>query len=289
MDILPFTYFLDALLMLALPVGLAVFLTRRWKTGWGLVGIGAATFILSQIGHIPFNLLIQKLVEGPLVYWSLAAQTAFWAVFSGLSAGVFEEGARYLVLRFWAREARSWQSAVLFGAGHGGIEAILVGGLALLAYFVMLAYREIDLATIVPAAQLETARQQVQAYWSVAWYDSLLGALERAMALVCQVAMAVLVMQAFLRRNWLWLGLAILYHAAIDGVAVAAMRSLGIYWTEALVGLFALFSAWIILRLRPSPMTTAERQEAGSSSPPPLPPLAPPETAEKVDATRYTE
>ncbi len=289
MDILPFTYFLDALLMLALPVGLAVFLTRRWKTGWGLVGIGAATFILSQIGHIPFNLLIQKLVEGPLAYWSLAAQTAFWAVFSGLSAGVFEEGARYLVLRFWAREARSWQSAVLFGAGHGGIEAILVGGLALLAYFVMLAYREIDLATIVPAAQLETARQQVQAYWSVAWYDSLLGALERAMALVCQVAMAVLVMQTFLRRNLLWLGLAILYHAAIDGAAVAAMRALGIYWTEALVGLFALFSAWIIIRLRNAPMTTAERQEEGGSSPPPLHTLAPPETEERMEATRYAE
>lgn len=250
MDILPLTYFLNALLMMALPLGLAIFLTRRWKLAWGLLGIGAVTFVLSQVGHIPFNFLIQKLVERPLVYWSPAAQTAFWAIFGGLSAGVFEEGARYLVLRFWARQARSWRSGVLFGAGHGGAEAILLGFLALLTYFFMLAYRAIDLATIVPAAQLDAARQQVQAYWSATWYDSLLGALERVFALTCQVALAVLVMQAFLRRHLLWLGLAILYHAVIDGVAVAMMRSLGIYWTEAAVGVLALVSLGIIFILR---------------------------------------
>ncbi len=268
MDILSFTYFLNALLMIALPLGLAIFLTRRWKSGWGLWGIGAATFILSQVGHIPFNLLIQKLVERPSVYWSPAVQTAFWAVFGGLSAGVFEEGARYLVLLLWARQARSWRSSVLFGAGHGGAEAILLGLLALLAYFFMLTYREVDLATVAPAAQLDTARQQVEAYWSVPWYDSLLGALERIFAMTCQIAMAALVMQALLRRNLLWLGLAILYHTLIDSVAVAMMRSLGIYWTEAAVGAFALISLGIMFALRRSESESNAGQTPGASSSP---------------------
>jgi uncharacterized membrane protein YhfC len=287
MDILPLTYFLNGLLMIAIPLGLAIFLTRRWKAGWGLWGIGAVTFILSQVGHIPFNLLVQKLMERPLIYWPQAAQTAFWAVFGGLSAGVFEEGARYLALRFWARGARSWRSGVLFGAGHGGAEAILIGFLALATYFFMLIYRQADLATIVPASQLEAARQQLQAYWSVPWYASLLGALERVFALACQVAMAVMVMQVFIRRNWLWLGLAVLYHAAIDGVAVVGMATLGMYWTEALVSVFALASLVIIFALRRAEPSQADASEV--ASPPLRLPSAPPETAEKLEETRYTE
>lgn len=274
--------------MIALPLGLAVFLTRRWKLGWGLWGIGAVTFVLSQVGHIPFNLLVQRLVERPLVYWSPTAQTAFWAIFGGLSAGVFEEGARYLVLRSWARQARSWQSGILFGAGHGGAEAILLGGMALRAYFVMLVYRDVDLATVVPAAQLDAARQQVEAYWSIPWYDSLLGALERVFAICCQIAMAMLVMQAFLRRNTLWLGLAILYHAVIDGTAVTLMRTLGVYWTEIAVGVLALFSLWVIFALRGSESKREVDQGPGLLSSPrvPTPPL---ETAENLEKTRYAE
>lgn len=288
MDILPFTYLLNALLMIAFPLGLVVLLTRRWRGGWGLVGIGALTFLLSQIGHIPFNLLIQRLVERPLVYWSFAAQTAFWAIFSGLSAGIFEEGARYLVLRFWARKARSWQSGVLFGAGHGGAEAVLLGALTLLTYFVMLAYRQIDLATVVPAAQMEAARQQVEAYWSASWYASLLGAAERVMTLPCQVAMAVLVMQAFVRRNVLWVGLAVLYHAALDATVVVLMRSLGVYWTEAVIGVFALISLWLIFALR-QPAPEDESEEKGGSTPPTRTLLSPVETAESLERTRYAE
>jgi len=46
MDILFLAHLLNGLLMIAMPVGLAIFLTTRWKLGWRLWLIGAATFIL---------------------------------------------------------------------------------------------------------------------------------------------------------------------------------------------------------------------------------------------------
>ena len=62
-----------------------------------------------------------------------------YAVFLGLSAGVFEETARYLTYRFWAKDARSWSRGLMLGAGHGGSEAILVGALAAVNFVALLA------------------------------------------------------------------------------------------------------------------------------------------------------
>jgi len=68
MDILFGTHFLNGLLMVAMPVGLAIFLMHRWKLGGRIWWIGTASFILSKIGHIPFNWVAGKiLIQADLV------------------------------------------------------------------------------------------------------------------------------------------------------------------------------------------------------------------------------
>jgi len=288
MDILVITHFLNGFLMVAMPLGLGIFLTRKFKLGWGLFGIGAVTFILSQVGHIPFNLVITRLLnQSDIVYWHPVAQTVFNAIFLGLSAGIFEETARYLVLRFWARDARSWRKAILFGAGHGGAEAIILGALVIFSYFAMLAYRGVDPGQIVPADQLELARQQMSTYWSATWYDTLLGALERLFTIPCQIFMAVLVMQVFTRRNIFWLLAAIGYHALLDGVSVLGVTYLGVYWTEAMIGFFAILSVAMIYILRqPEPQTDPE--PVPIPTPKEILALAPvDESEENLENTRY--
>lgn len=286
MNILIITHALNGLLMIAMPVGLAIFLTRRWKMGWGVWWIGLATFIISQVGHLPFNWAVDSLLDkSALLYWPRTSQLIFSAAFLGLSAGVFEEVSRYLVLRFWAKKARSWRSGVLFGAGHGGSEAIILGLLVLLTYVNMLVIRTMDLSTLVPPQQLELAQQQVAAYWSAPWYLTLLGALERLLTIPAHIFMAVLVMQAFTRRNLLWLFAAIFYHALLDASAVLALEYVGPYWTEALIAIFALASLVLTFALRqPEPRPDL----APAPGPAPLPPVRPPEeTDENLDRTRY--
>jgi uncharacterized membrane protein YhfC len=189
----------------------------------------------------------------------------------GLSAGIFEEGARYLMYRFWAKKARSWDEAVMIGAGHGGIEAILLGVLTAYALLQALALRGVDLATVVPAEQIEVARLQLEAYWAAPWYASLLGAVERAFAICLHLSLSVLVLQCFTRRKWFWLPLAIGWHALVDGVALVAVQRLGPYWTEALVGVMAVISLGILFALRPRPMTSHASQDARPAERTPLP------------------
>jgi uncharacterized membrane protein YhfC len=286
MDILNVTYALNGLLMIAMPVGLAVFLTRRWKLGWRIWWIGAATFVLSQVGHIPFNVLISKMLNTTsMVYWPPLAQTIFNAIFLGLSAGLFEEGARYLILRFWAKDARSWRRGVLFGAGHGGAEAIIFGALALYGYFQLVYLRNMDLTKLIPAGQLDLVRQQVAAYWSAPWYATLLGALERFFTIPIQIAMASLVMRAFTRKNIGWLFAAIGYHAVVDASAVLLINYVGTYWLEAIVGGYSILSVIVIFLLRqPEPPVDPEPATPSSA---PFTPKSVEETVENLDKTRY--
>ena len=286
MDILFWAHLLNGLLMIAMPIGLAIYLTRRWKLGWGLWFIGAGTFILSQVGHIPFNSAAGALLNRTaMVDWSKPNQLIFNAIFLGLSAGLFEELFRYGMFRWWAKDARSWRKGVLAGAGHGGVEAIILGILVLYSFMQLAAYRNVDLAAIVPAAQLEVAQGQITTYWSATWYASLLGALERFFTIPVQIAFSVIVMQTFTRKQWFWVWLAVLYHALIDASVVYLLQPLGMYGVEALAGGFAVLSVIIIFSLRqPEP----DNPQPVSVSPMPMPKLEPmEETPDNLDNSKY--
>ena len=126
---------LNAFLMIAFGLALGAFVARRWKQPWGLFGIGAVTFVLSQAAHIPFNSFVLSAFFTRMGWTDPTSVGTLIGVAAslGLSAGVFEEGARLLMFRFWARKARRWEEALMIGAGHGGIEAVLLGLLVVYA------------------------------------------------------------------------------------------------------------------------------------------------------------
>jgi uncharacterized membrane protein YhfC len=286
-----------ALLMIAMPLALGAYLIRRFRTGWGLFLVGAVTFIGSQIFHIPFNSYV---LDPLLASIGFGAETgpgltlAVAALLLGLSAGVFEEGARWLAYRFWIRKARTWPQGVVFGSGHGGAEALIGGLLALATLIQLVSLQGQDLASVVPAEQLAVAQSQVEAYWTQPVWTYFLAPIERASALAIQITLAVIVLQSFLRpRGWLWLLAAIGWHALVDGVAVFRGITTGVYAgsisgmiiTEVAVALMAGISLFFLFRLRP-----AAEPEAAAPSPPP-PHAGPLEgeigTPANLDASRF--
>lgn len=292
MDILYITYFLNGFLMIAMPLVLAIYLTRRWKLSWRFWFVGAAVFLLSQVGHIPFlvgltALFNNHILPNPSPEW----KDLFNAIVLGLLAGLFEELSRYAMFRWWLKDARSWRTGVLAGAGHGGAEAIAFGLLGLYAYIQLVALRNPAILATLPAGQMEAIQTQVTAYWSTPWYLTLMGALERLLTIPVQICFSVLVLQTFVRKQWFWVWLAVLYHTVIDAVAVYAMSLLPagqIYWIEAAVAAFTLLSLFIIFRLRPPDealtQPTAPVAEAAPLADAPKPVA---ETPENLDNSRY--
>jgi uncharacterized membrane protein YhfC len=249
MNILYITYFLNGFLMIAMPLALAIYLARAWKLGWRFWLVGAATFILSQVGHIPFNLAVGQVVNPIVLAWPQTGQMIFAAIFGGLSAGLFEELSRYAMFRWWLKDARSWRTGVLAGAGHGGAEAILIGVMFFFGFIQMIALQNPATMAALPAEQVEIVKTQLAAYWATPWYLSVFGALERGLTIPIQIGFAVIVLQAFIRKQGFWVWLAVLYHAVIDAAAVLTFPTLG-YGTEAVVAGFSLLSLFIIFKLR---------------------------------------
>jgi uncharacterized membrane protein YhfC len=263
------TYTLNFLLMIGMPFLLATFLARRLHVRWGLFWVGTVTFIASQVVHLPLNALLGRLglilIIPPSSGWPLV----WYAVVLGLSAGLCEELARFLVLRFWLKRDRSWRSALMFGAGHGGVESFIVGVVTAVGTINIFVLRNVNPATLgVPADKISAIQAQIAAAWSVPPLYPLLGAAERVSAISTHLFLAVLVMQVFIRRNYLFLVAAFLWHALTDGVAVFAASTWGALPTEAAIAVLALIGLALMFALRtPEPSAMAPGE---ATLPPPL-------------------
>ncbi len=271
-------------LMILTSLVVAVLIRRRTGAPWRFFFMGAVTFILSQVLHIPFNALVNR--AGLLPSAATTGGLLVVATFAGLSAGVFEETARYLTYRFWAKDARSWARGLMLGAGHGGSEAILLGLLGAINTFSLIAAAgNPTVMNALPPEQRQVVTEALAQITALPPPMLLLGAVERVFAIAAHLAMSLLVLQVFLRRNVAWLFVSIGFHTALNAVAVVAAARLSAYATEAIVGVFAVLALVIIFRLRaPEPETP---------QPPPLPPPAAAESLQlqpsddALDRSRY--
>ena len=130
------TFAVVILAEILVPLGLGYWITRRFGVSWRIFLLGAAGFVGVQILHTPLVLLTQ----GSLYLWLQGAigggavVLAIMAVYLGLLAGLFEEVGRYLVYRYWfprKHYALSREHGLMFGAGWGGVESIIVALLVL--------------------------------------------------------------------------------------------------------------------------------------------------------------
>ena len=294
MDLISVTHFLNGFLMIALPIVLGIYLIHKFQLGWKIWLIGGATFLIAQVFHLPFNSYVLNPMLGavqqsiPGISGSLMV-----AVVLGVSAGVFEECARYGMFRWWLQDKRSWRTAILAGAGHGGIEAIILGALVLWLFVNMLAVRNADLSKLNLAPdQLVIAQQQLQAYWSLPWYYTLFGAVERIFTIPFHIMASVVVLQVFTRQpgqeQLRWLGLAILLHTLMDATVVFIAGQWSGYAADAVLGGLAIMDIFIIFALRqPEPSTNEPPHLAAPKEPPLFTPEPIEETSDNLEKTRY--
>jgi uncharacterized membrane protein YhfC len=215
-----FFFILSISLCIIIPVVLAILLRRRFRVSWFLFGVGSLTFIGSQVVHLPLNNLLSKigiLPAGTDTGWMIA-QTA---IVLGLTAGICEELARvvgYLVLK----RTRKAEDGLMLGIGHGGIEAMILIGILSGGTIAQLFYlRGVDLATLNLAPDLMVHLQTQLDTFNQPALIALLPLAERLMAMTLHVILSMMVLYAFQQNKRIWVLWAILYHAAVDAIAVA--------------------------------------------------------------------
>jgi uncharacterized membrane protein YhfC len=280
-----FLYTTNFMIMIIVPLILGWMINRNRSVGWRLFAIGGATFIISQIGHIPFNYFVLPILRDQIEPLSAITQLAIIAIFLGLSAALFEEGSRFIGYRFWAKDARTWGKGMMLGAGHGGAEAIILGVLVAINTVFLVAWRYDRFTTLIPAEQEPLIAASLDNFFSAPWYATVLGAIERIFAIILHLSLSLAVMMAFVKRQPLWFAAAIVWHALADALAVFSVAMWGAYAAEALIAAMALVSLTFILRLRqPEP----EIVDPDPFIPPEVKPMLRMEvSADKLDGSKY--
>jgi len=242
----------SVLIMLGVPIVLIVYLTRKFSLSWKLALAGALTFIASQVLHIPVVGGISILFNSNAFSIPDAWARLFNSVVLGLLAGIFEETARWILFKFSLKKAKTWAEGVLVGAGHGGVEAFILGLLSIATIANMVIMRNADLSALgVPAEQLELARQQVDAFWASPFYMGFLGGLERLFAICLHLSLSVMVLYSVAYKKPVWFWLALLWHAVVDAIAVYFLPIVGAIALEGIIGVMAAISLGILFTMRP--------------------------------------
>lgn len=227
---------------LFLPVILLAVYHRRQgislkAVGWGALGFFVFALVLESIVHyVVFN-------SGLMSPGGLLSSPLAFALYGGLMAGLFEESARFIAYKKLIPKQREWKDGLAYGLGHGGIEMLLLGGLNLVAYFVISVMYNNGNAGIPEAA--------IQPIASTPWWQFGLGGLERMMALIIQIALSIFLLYGIRNNKNIYLLYAILLHALLDFAPAFYQKGLlNIYVTEGILLVLALIALLYVTRSR---------------------------------------
>jgi uncharacterized membrane protein YhfC len=231
------------------PVAAALWWARRSGAPMSVWAKGALVFFVSQcVLRLPWQIPLGVWL-GPRIHGSMARGYA-WIAASALTAGLFEEVGRWAGYRWLVKRERSFRIGVMFGLGHGGIEAMLLVGVSLAVSLVLYVLFATGHA---PGMPPEAHDKVVEAMKALHAGDLLASIAERVMAMTVHVALSLLVMQCFVRRSTRWLAAAIAFHFAVDFVGVGGavvLKGRGAWATELAVVPAFLAAIAVIARAR---------------------------------------
>ncbi len=211
------------------PLAALIVLCIKKKLSFIPVLLGAAAFTVSQI---ILRIPIMQVLGTQSWYQQFASYSPvlYIILIGGLSAGLFEESARYIGGRI-LREKRSYQDAVSFGLGHGICEVLILVGansVAVLIYAVMINTGNFELV-LEPLPQ-ETQELLLSQMASITAEALLAGVLERVFAVTFHVFATVLIFKGINEhkiRNYFY---AIGAHTLLNSMTVLVLQLSGNIW-----------------------------------------------------------
>lgn len=228
-------------LTVVLPIGLMLWYKRRGGT-WRAFAVGAGIFFLfAMVLEQGVHAVVGSSAIGPV----LKGNIWLYGLYGGLMAGLFEETGRLAAFKFLLHRQKNPATALAYGAGHGGCEAVLLTGLTMLNNLILL--------RMPPASLPAEVAEAVGGLADVPAGMFLWAGFERVVAVGLHVSLSVLVFAAVRSGKLRLFLLAVLLHMAGDFAAVTASAMLPTAATElllaAVTGVVAVLAAHIYKKI----------------------------------------
>lgn len=243
--------FITLLLSLFLPVIFLLILQRGRKGVFGVWIAGALGFFLPQI---MIRIPVLQFMESQLWFQDFAgAYPYIFAFLIAASAALFETTGRLIVLKIVLAKKLSFMTGLAAGAGHGGIEAIVLIGLTYINNIVISFFINAGRLSVLIPDNTELAESIRQALLDTSAHLFLLAGFERVFTMVLQIAWSVLMALCLIKkRPVLGFLLVALLHFLVDFL-VTILQANGGSWLviEGLIFLAALASLLFVINIRP--------------------------------------
>ena len=201
---------------------------------------------------LPIAIFIYYRKRGTAAGNAIQNSVVLYGLYGGLMAGLFEETGRFAAFRTVLKKYQvNDVNALMYGAGHGGLESIVLVGIAMITNLVLALM--INSGTVaamlesLPAESAESMNQALAALTDSAPMTFLAGAVERVFAIALQISLSVVVWFAAKDQSRILLfPLAIGLHAAVDCIMYIVSQNVGSIWiTEAVIGVMAVAVAMV--------------------------------------------
>ncbi len=189
-----------AALSFIVPLLLALIWKMRYRKSIIPTFVGMLIFITFAIGleSVPHMFFLR--VNSPVSRF-ITNNPIVYAVYGGFMAALFEEAGRYIAYRFLMMKYDYKESAVAYGIGHGGVECMIVLGVAQLqnyTYAQLINSGKIDsMKSVIKGKQAQEAfGTAIEAIKNMTVSDCVWAGIERISAMALQIALSILVYKA---------------------------------------------------------------------------------------------
>lgn len=234
------------------PAFAAVYASHHKKQGiWSAWLVGALGFFVPQILiRLPI-LAALSWTDGFIAFSQ--THTLIYGFALAFTAGLFELSGRYAVARCLKKNL-TYRRALAAGLGHGGIEAILITGLAYLSNVVFLVmlqtggFEATVTQTTAAGGDVTALLTAKDALMNTPWALFLLAGFERLLAMTCHAAMSMLVCYGVHSGKAAPTIFALAMHVCVDCVAcISLMIGRGLSQTMAYTIIYILLTAFTVL------------------------------------------
>ena len=208
------------LVAFGIPIFLMILVRIKTRARISVFFIGCGFFIA-------FVLILEQILHAIVLTAAgniLQSNIFLYGLYGGLAAALFEETGRFIAMKFCMKKCLDKNNALMYGVGHGGVEAILLVGLTYvnnLIYSMMINSGRLQqtMSLLEPSMQ-DALYSQLQALWQLPAYQFYLGGVERIFAIGLQICLSVFVyMCVKTGRKKFWAG-AFLLHFMVDFLTV---------------------------------------------------------------------
>lgn len=228
----------SAIISVGLPIALFVFFHKRCKAKIIPFTVGMASFVI-------FALVLEALVHNIVLgKFALREKPVIFIIYGALMAGIFEETGRFISLKILKIKYKGIGTGLAYGIGHGGIEAILLAGLAMVSTIIFSI--NANIGNFNTGENMEQINAQIAAIASMPSYTFLISGMERIFAICIHISLSIIVFYSVFVKNKIWLYFfAIILHAIID--VPGAMLQVGLIKNTMILELLAFVGAIILI------------------------------------------